>query len=313
MKKKNHEHKWWHNNGWLIPLVVVIAICVFLLPEKNSRNKTEKAETSPITAQVAPPQDAPEKRVEKVDSLIAGVEKESEALKKIIASKKNLNPNLKKMMLETLEIVKINRGNMQRNYAKLLVDITKDGRMSVKNPNYFFYDTLTDLGNECAVYSPPKKTIGLKPEFNPTNRVDMVIFFHEMQHVIQDNRVRYNLKSKEEFDKYMAFFTARSTSGERAAILDDEVIAYALEIELINLLSDEYLKNQVAAGKPIDMDELGKKLGVTSEQAQQLNTVIAAVDVYYPQGIGGKTIPEKFVQYWADLYTQMGYKIARHR
>jgi hypothetical protein len=312
MKKETQEPKWWHNNGWILPVVIFLAIGVIMLPEKGSRHEVQ-AVSSPTAKQQTAPQDQPEKRVKKVASLIAGIEKESDKLRKIVESKKNIDPNLKKMMLGTFEIVKINRDNRQRNYAGLLVAVKQDRMMKVDNPNYFFYDLLTSVENECAVYEPPKKTIGIWSDFDPTSKADMAVFFHEMQHVVQDNRTRVQLRSQQEFDEYMAFFNARSSSGEHVVHLADEATAYALELELINLLSGDYLKNQVISGKAIDLEEVAKKLGTTPERVEMIKTVIAAAHLFYPKGLEGGTIPAAFVDYWAGIYNQLGYRIIQRR
>ena len=172
----------------------------------------------------------------------------------------------------------------------------------MENPLYFYYNAEATEGT-AASFEHPSRILFVNPHFNPDNLLDMLVMFHEVVHALQDFLFRYNLDKKGKFDVYENFF---KEDGESNSLVDFEAPAFALEIELLNILLDGELKRRIQADE-LDVDflesvrrRLKGRPGNQQPGDRDLQTVgmLCNMATYlYPEGYNGGRLPEEFRQY----------------
>ncbi len=209
------------------------------------------------------------------------------------------------------EVVEINKRNPTRNYEHF--QRLRNGRIG--DLNWFFYNTLRhsehdnpEYGNienyMAAAFSPPFREIRISPEFDPNKLMDLLVAYHELRHAVNDSNVRTGLNSREQYEAYMNF--RRGRQGERQRFLiEDEAGAFAYEIEVLNVLLDDMLRQR--SGN-IDVTLAAEQLAVSDQHGKSiLRMLIEFAQVYYPHGMTGGMFNTAFPRLVIQNYEAIGY------
>jgi hypothetical protein len=170
-----------------------------------------------------------------------------------------------------------------------------------------FYFSADDMGGivTAASFEHPSRSLLINPEyFHSDNLLDMLIAFHEVIHSIQDAIFRMNLDKAGKFHVHGEFFAA--TGDTPKSLVDFEAPAFALEIELLDILLDGELKRRIQAGEyDVDfLESVRRRLkgrpgdGQPGDRDLQTVGMLCNMATYlYPTGYNGGRIPEEFRQY----------------
>ena len=213
------------------------------------------------------------------------------------------NSYLRKQMALPFEQINVNRDNPNKNSLILLQRHRTEGLLRQENLAWFTYKVKSHSGI-AAGFAPVLRMMYLDKNFDPKNFLDLLVLYHELLHVAQDNGDRERLDSKEKYEAYNKFYTSNSI------VLNAEVTAYALEIEALNLYLDNYLENQIAEGKEIDLNEIQIKLNARSDQRGIIRMLVDLAKLYYPEALSSGSFNPKFFHKVGELYSKkLGYKL----
>ena len=212
------------------------------------------------------------------------------------------------------QVVDFNRENGRRNFfAMLKSDSEKTGKAMLDHPDHFVY-TLFGLGGTAfrtermtAGFLPLQRMIALDPEVGDANIIDLLVFYHESYHVTQDTFFRSQISNDEEFRFYESIF--QGPVEERPKIIIDwELTAYALEIELMDLYLGGRLKG-IVSGFESDPGGvtilLTKELGGREDQYGVVHLLARIAHSYYPErmSLGAHTM--RYADTVAENYTHV--------
>ncbi len=197
------------------------------------------------------------------------------------------DPSMKEQLTNPFLLMEINSGNSQKNYLR-----GEDGRMTLPNPNYFFF-RFRDIDSYEAEFSPVERTISVPPGFDPENILDFLVLYHELSHVAQDNGERKTIQSEAQYSEYLRFYEVKPPD-EPNVILNYELSAYGLEIELLNLLLDGELKRKIARDEALDAFDIAQRLKVRKDQEPLLDLILSLAISYYPEGQTKKGYTHRF-------------------
>ena len=163
--------------------------------------------------------------------------------------------------------------------------------------------------NTYAAYSPTARTIHLPTNLDPGNLFQMSILFHELVHVGQDLATRSRMRDLKEMNRYYGFHMTKENDTPRTFV-DDEYIAHALQLELLNAflrgklrtrsVSSKMLMQELRAGE----DEFSKK-----EVEHFLPKILQA---FYPEGLkAGQRPPDQFCKF-IRAFACSGHQLFSH-
>jgi len=213
------------------------------------------------------------------------------------------NPYLRKQMALPFEQININVDNPNKNSLILLQRHRTEGFLRQQNLSWFSYKVKSHAGM-AAAFAPVLRMMYLDKNFDPQNFLDLLVLYHELLHVTQDNASRGRLDSKEQYEAYNKFYMSNKL------VLNLEVTAYALEIEALNLYLDNYIKKQISEGKEIDIHEIQIKLNARPNQLGTIKMLIDLAKLYYPEGLSSANFNPKFFHKVGEFYSQQrGYEL----
>lgn len=209
------------------------------------------------------------------------------------------------------EVVKMNAQNRFKNDAEFLEAMEKQGNRNmyrVENPYHFRYHVDKKMQGMSAGFLPLHRVMSVSDDIDPNNLLDMLVVYHELSHALSDANTRQQLRSKEEFDAYMSFYTSGPNQQKRM-ILNEEATAYAREIEMLNILLKGKLKESVTTGKALSIDDIQKVLNCKSMQHGTIEMLITLANAYYPEGMSTGNFTKKFMDMIAAMYRSQGYEV----
>lgn len=236
------------------------------------------------------------------DAVIAKAEEgfikfKARAVPLIMAATANY-PEIRGKLMASFEVMDINRQNPDRNFPRLQAKMRAQGVTEYKQPNsspYIFSYIARKEENIAAGYVPISKTMALSPDFDPESLHDLLVLYHELKHVVHDTNERRTFKSSAEFEAYINFYSSPNV------ILNDEMEAYAFEIELLNLMVNGELEKAAQEGRSVNLSVLQ---GVAKDQEDilKLAPIINLSQLFYPNGLRGMYYDEnsKFVRAVAE-------------
>ena len=224
------------------------------------------------------------------------------------------NEELRNQLLLPFELAKINQENPYRNYlyfqrvASEVVD--ESGRFQQENLNFFFYgrrgDVEGSISEFAAAFAPTMRLMILDQKHD--SLVDLLVLHHELRHAMQDIKERGNIQTEEEFDQYIAFHT----DGERGRprlILNWETTAYAYELELLNIMLGDQLRESVLRGHVLKSSVIAERLNAQPDDMTSINFLRKLADLYYPQGFSGEGFDPRYVRFLGQVYYDRGYRL----
>lgn len=225
--------------------------------------------------------------------------------------------NTREQLRLPFQLVAINRDNPWRNSQRLIheaKDIAdNEGLIRQTDINFFRYDWLDNLADAveteslAAAYLPLSRGMGLRRDFDPGNRLDLLILYHELIHVGQDTKERALLETRELYDRYVDFYTAPSRDMLKV-IVNYETTAYARELEMLDMLLDGGLRRMVVAGK-CDAAAVARALNIRDDQRETVEILCELAGLYFPDGVTSEGLPHAFVRAVAQECAASGYQL----
>lgn len=257
----------------------------------------EKQDQKPTVADVpedkhrdaSSPDNAEKKIEEDTDQLIVKAEQGAKNLENALTPKVEKfieKESLKSQLLLPFELVRINASNPGKNGPRFHRQGTEKGEdiVAQRDPNWFGYKA-AHLDNAAAAFEAPFRLMDISPDFDPENLLDVLVFYHELRHAMQDTQTREQIHSEKEFQQYIDFFLKPPV---KYPVLE-EASAYLYEIEALNLLLDNQLKESIEKGKILDIQFVAKKLGIKPNDQKRidlLRLVLTLAEDFYRSGSG---------------------------
>lgn len=233
--------------------------------------------------------------VEKIDKLIPAIEKGFQTLASTLQSKLHDEKDQEFVddLMAPIKVVQGNSVSQEKNAAKVLkgeipVPTFEESQKIIKQtPNLFYYDVFPrsqqrDFSE--ASYSSPWRVIHLREDFDTGNMVDLLVLYHELCHVLNDNAQREVMNTPEKYEYYMKFLLHDPEKEKRRIDILDEGIAYGHEIEAMNVLLDGQLKKDIERGVLPNADEVAHKFHARQDQIGLLKNLFVTARAYYLGG-----------------------------
>ena len=152
-----------------------------------------------------------------------------------------------------------------------------------------------------AGFAPLGRSLVLPANFDPNNPLHFLVVCHETVHAM--HTAHWLMSDKEGF---MRFYNRKKP----ASILNEEYDAYALEIEMLNLLLNGGLKQSISAGMLPDANAIADRLGIPKQEIKPLRLILNLAGKYYPSGsVTVAQKPPEFIGYVASNQHSYGYDI----
>ena len=191
-----------------------------------------------------------------------------------------------KMLKVPFQVMQINKWNQDRNleiFKEKMKSMENGSIYKLKNPNFYYYSVMENSIHS-SWFEAITRILYLSEKLDPDNLLDLLVLYHEIYHASQDAATRSRINSKEQFQKYVDFHTVKKDEKPRI-IINFELTAYAVEIELLNLLLDGKLKKSIIYKRQIDIEQIAKKLNAQDDQHKMIQSIVSFAKRYYPLGI----------------------------
>jgi hypothetical protein len=187
----------------------------------------------------------------------------------------------------------------------------------LENCNTFLFNIITpgvaaaasytthDIDIECYnCYTVPERAIYLNRDMNPSNVLDMLSLYHELVHVGQDNAARSHIQCKEAFANYLLFHVVTKNRPSNTYI-DTEWVAYAMGLELLNVIVDNQLRH-LSSSTPLTHECILDNIKLIREALPQgydpsrpfvrTPLMLRYASAYFPSGQANKILPSRFCE-----------------
>lgn len=279
---------------------------------------TKKESTE--TPQSTEPKSKPAPRIDQekaTDLLIQRVEKGFEHFHATMMPKIETvsEPILRDELKGPFDVIKINQKFPHRNGPRFDREELAKGIMqtALSNPYYFTYAATDPQPGLAASFMPPSRRMELSTDFEENNTIDMLILYHELRHVVMDSNIRMSFPPNM-VEKYMANFSNMLQPGEKKHVnVLEEIFAYGLEIEMLDLCLDGELKGSFLEGRPITPEYILQRLKGRTDQLGVIKILLEFASAYYPQGmkvdpIGRRLISNKrFMDAVSQTIEKLGF------
>jgi hypothetical protein len=245
--------------------------------------------------------DTGESDIEVTDQLIERVERAFKAFGERVLPliERDADPRMKPFLTASFEVMDLNQNNPEKNYPRMQRNfVGPDGGLddTYKNGSYYWFNySVESRGNGyAAAYRPTSKTMEVMEDFDEESLFDLLVLFHELKHVVSDAAARMKFQSKEDLMAYVDFHHGSPSN----IILNEEVDAYAYDIELFNLMVGGELKAAAQERRPVDMTKMAD---VAKDQVdlKKLMMIVEWSQIYYPGGV------EDFHQGKSDAFAKL--------
>lgn len=243
-----------------------------------------------------------------IDSIEAGYPSWLDTMNRNIAHMGGLPPHLIQQidrLAAPFQFIKENMKYSRRNFATLEAEARRKGaqiQIAINNPHFFHYDTSPPLkhGYNVTFYK-HSRHIDLPENFDVKNPLEFSILSHELHHVYQDSAFRMRYANTDAFRHYLALLQGTETlpgsvPGRGCITLNEEVDAYAFQLEFINILT------RGALGNGSDPATVARLLPARPDQMHDVNRLCTMAQHYYPHAMTGGGCSRKFVQHIAQIH-----------
>lgn len=151
-----------------------------------------------------------------------------------------------------------------------------------------------------AGFAPVTRAMYVNEHYEASNDFENLVMLHEAAHVQQHAMDRATSDPHE----YLAFYKPE----DKAVMLHDELSAYALELEAMNVLLDGELRNSAQSNKMFDPEKARKMLNATSEQGTPITMLCMFAKEYFKCGdVLNNEFPDDYVALVVRAVTADGY------
>lgn len=243
------------------------------------------------------------------DEVIKKIEQGFLAFEKLLRPliEKMTDPFLREQMMMPFEILKINMTNPDENFFRLRNRLAKNGKETsvyrMQNPNWFYYAATANIEPKGVVagFNPLERSMGISVDFDPQNIMDLLVLLHELVHVSQDTRNRETMGREQYYELY-------ENPDDKKILISNESTAFAFEIEALNLLLKNLIKENSEKGYKTNIEEVADKLNL-GDKKELAKMILDLAAMYYPRGIENGQFPEIFVEKVAKIYAKFGYRL----
>lgn len=223
------------------------------------------------------------------DSLIQRVEQGFENFRAVMMPKIEAvpEPRLREELQGPFGLIKLNQEFPNRNGPRFDREALTEGRERtvLSNPYYFTYAATNLPPGYAAAFTPPNRRMELTRDFDKNNIIDILILYHELRHVIMDTNIRMNL-APEKREAYLETFRKKLGAGENIHVtVSEEVFAYGLELEMLDLFLDGALRETFSGGRVVFPADILQKLKGRPDQLGVLSFLFDLAASYYPEGM----------------------------
>jgi len=188
-------------------------------------------------------------------------------------------------LMAPFELIELNSENPHKNNDRFLADASPlvGGVKWKQEAVHWFSYTADGQANVVAGFKPPTREMMISPDFDPDNICDLLILFHELTHVAYDTTIRYGLQTTEQRDNYLEFHDGSTPKVE----LVNEIMAYSSEIDMMNLLTHDFLRATIEGGQEIgkvEIDDLMRRLNWPERDRGMFMMLLELAKLYYPMG-----------------------------
>jgi hypothetical protein len=218
----------------------------------------------------------------------AGFLKFTESLAKVLIKYKPLIDEktfntLKKPLIIFIYNLNKNTLKYHKDYVKKLKSTNANAPLNEFSDNkLFYYDILPENMRKYGLmgFKMEKRIMYLNPLYNPNSVMDNLIAYHEMVHAYQDSLFRDNViqmgeRGKKALKKYLVLLNKMIRNP------DIEPVAYAIEIEVLNLLFKNKLRRMVKSGYNLPVGDFARVLKAKSRISRNSLTYLLKYSIYY--------------------------------
>lgn len=187
--------------------------------------------------------------------------------------------------------------------------------------NGFFYK-VGDTGRDArADYAARSRAIRFNSRFNPDSMLDLSMGIHEAVHTFNDSLARIDLVDyPEKLEEYLDFIAHKEGEKPKCNIFD-EAQAFAVELEVLNILLDGELAKVAASLSSIPETisfvkgrkaaQMLGKLGASASPDNRLflAEILNLARFYFPEMLVENRFTNRFLREVARIYREMGYDI----
>lgn len=159
-------------------------------------------------------------------------------------------------------------------------------------------------------YTFPERTLYLPRNIDTSSTLDMLSIYHELVHAGQDNAIRSLINDERTLTGYILFQMQQQGEREKTWI-DNEWIAYAFELEVLNALADNQLR-QLPTYCLKDLKILMQHLDLIRNEVERktlpnsskilLPVSIDLIPTYFPSGKAIAPLPKAFCDEISRIY-----------
>lgn len=186
---------------------------------------------------------------------------------------------------------------------------TPNGTTVLRTADSFFYvferpniGTVRQGGAELAAsasYTDRSRVFTVPASFNPSSPLEMIVAYHEMRHCVYDSFRRTHLQGEE-----LRVYLDNVSANRSVSYLADEADAYAYEIEALNILLDDRLRQ---ANGNLTITSVMQNLNAHTRQDYIfVDTLLTLARLYYPQAMQGGRFPMRYLRFLEEQYNAMG-------
>lgn len=170
------------------------------------------------------------------------------------------------------------------------------------NSSYFYYWNNSDYEERegtVAAFDPINRIMRLSKTISAENLLDMSLFYHELVHV--------NLTTKMS-DKHREFYTHQEGRGKRL-LLTHEAVAWALQLETIDMLLDGDLSAGVKHNLPLTVEAIVSRLRAKPKQAELVRQILGLANIYFKKPFDDKNLSPEFLRAITRIYGTGGMEM----
>lgn len=256
-----------------------------------------------------------QEREELTDDLIQRAQEAMKTLEQKVSDRLEEMPDsrFKREMMSPFEVVRINERNPEPNGTRFHRLASESGKRTTKkeDPYFFYYEAFQRASGDrlAAGWNPVHQIMSLATDFDPKNLMDALVLYHELRHAAQTSNTLLGIKRQEQYDAWLAFHSYKPGEESPRIILNDEAMAYAMEIEMLNLILGGELERKLTAGEEMDREKVAEALNAGSHRRELVLILSLAKDYYFEKFNPAEGFNKHFMDAVYDWYANEGYDI----
>lgn len=250
-----------------------------------------------------------------IDQLIANLDQGVDNLYSSLQAKLvNRSSEERESLLRPLELYRINKSNPDRNQIRVLKQFVKEHKgeqsadFSLEKPEFFLINGFFNSAIAEGVYDFETHTMYVSPTFDPNNKLDQSIGYHELVHADQYAHLGNLLRTPEQIAAYRQTFEGADNRTKQRIIGWHEYEAHTKQIFAVDALTDGQLQADVKTGR-VELVKWRHLLNTRPDQDDQLGEILQMAGSIYTTGSTLSHYSPDFIKFVDDNYRAVGYEI----